>query len=172
LTGSEQYPGQIIAPRPRGEFVDRTALVCTERILRPGLRNARDEAVLRDLDAQARELAVAATSTREDLADHTWVVETFYPGAQVAWKIAFAAKNALMAQGASVSDRVPMLAAGDIAVLTRMSPAEAYPAACKRYHELGSLGEGDALLAVVSRHPRETTLHAGLCVAGGWTWLR
>ena len=77
-----------------------------------------------------------------------------------------------MAQGASVSDRVPTLAAGDIDVITRMSAEDAYPAACQRYYSLGSLKEDDVLLAVVRLDSRETALHAGLCDRGQWRWLR
>jgi hypothetical protein len=71
-----------------------------------------------------------------------------------------------------VSDRVPLLSAEDVNVLTRMHPDAAYPAACQRYAATGALGPGEALLAIVRRDPRETVLHAGLCVDGGWAWLK
>ncbi len=170
--GSRRHPGEIIASRPRGDFVHRRAVVCAERLAKPGLRPARDEAILADLDDRATELAAAAASLRPDLKERTWLVETYYPSAQVSSKLAFATKNALMLQGLSVSDRTPVLGAGDVGVLTRMSPDKAYPAACERYYAIGSLGEDDALLAVVSRDRRETTLHAGLCTRGQWIWLR
>ena len=57
-------------------------------------------------------------------------------------------------------------------VITRMAPDQAYPTACRRWFDTGSLDDGDALLAVVTRDPRETDLHAGLCASGTWTWLR
>lgn len=164
-------PGLVTPERPRGDYMERSVVLCTQRVLRAGLRSDRDEAVLSDLDVRADELAAAA-ATRPDLADRTWLVETFYPSAQVSSKLSFAAKNALMGQGLAVSDRVPTLAVGDVAVLTRMSPAEAYPAACQRWAANGGLGAGDALLAVVSRDPRETALHAGVCADGVWTWVR
>jgi len=169
--GAERRPGQIIAAKPRGDFVERSVVVCAERLVRPGVRPPRDEAILAELDARSAEFA-AATSGRPDLEDHTWLVEAYYPSAQVSAKISFAAKNALMGQGRSVSDRTPILAADDILVITRMAPKDAYPAACQRYFANGSLGDNDALLAVVSRDPQETMLHAGLCTSGVWTWLK
>lgn len=170
--GTRRYPGQIVAAPPRGEDNERTVVVCNERLTRHGLRPERDEAILSTLDASATDLASAAGSMRPDLRDRTWLVEAYYPNAPVAAKISFAAKNALMRGGLSVSDRTPTLAVGDITVLTRMTPDEAFPAACQRLHATGNLGEGDALLAIVSRDPRETILHAGLCTDGAWTWLK
>lgn len=170
--GTRSRPGLVRPTNPRGDFVERSVVICTDLAMRPGLRSARDEAILSDLDVRASELATAAVALWPELDAKTWLVETFYPNAQVATKIAFAAKNALMEQGVQVSDRLVTLAVGDIAVLTRMSPSDAYPAACERYHALGSLRPDDVLLALVYRDPRETQLHGGLCVAGRWTWLR
>lgn len=169
---SRLRPGLVVPERPRGDFMERSVVLCTQRALRSGLRAERDEAILSDLDVRASEIATAVAATRPDLAARTWLVEAFYPEATVQSKLAFAAKNALMSQGLPVSDRSPTLAVGDVAVLTRMSPAEAYPAACRRYTDQGGLREGDALLAVVSRDPRETALHAGVCADGAWVWIR
>lgn len=169
---SRRYPGQIEAPKPRGEYMERAAVVCRERLLRPGVRPARDEAILSSLQATTVALAENAASVRPDLQGSTWLVEAYYPSGPVAGKISFAAKNVLMGRGLAVSDRTPVLNAADIDVITRMSPDEAYPAACRRYYQSGTLGEGDALLAVISRDRRETALHAGLCTLGEWTWLR
>lgn len=171
-TASARYPGQIVTPGSRDSYTDRSTVVCRERLMRPGLRTARDEAILSTLDAKVNELAITAGSLRPDLADQTWLVEAYYPSAPVSAKIAFATKNALVGRGLRVSDRAPTLAAGDIDVITRMSPSEAYPAACQRYLATGSLGEDDVLLAIVSRDPRETILHAGLCTRGQWSWLK
>lgn len=168
---SRRYPGEVQRTRPRGEFLERSALVCTERLMRPGLRGARDEAILSTLEPLVTELT-AAGDLRPELATRTVLVEAHYPSAQVSAKLAFATKNALVGKGLRVSDRTPTLSAGDVNVLTRMPPEESYAAACRRYWDNGSLGAGDALLAVVSRDPRETTLHAGLCADGHWTWLR
>lgn len=164
-------PGAVRPDKPRGDYVERDAVICTERLVRPGLRKSRDEAVLGNLDERAARLAATAHGSRPDLHDRTWLVEVFYPNIQVSSKLSFATKNALMHQGLGVSDRLMGLAAGDVDVLTRMSPYEAYPAACTRYEQTGSLGEGDVLLAVVSLDPRETQLHAGLCDGGQWSWL-
>jgi hypothetical protein len=170
--GVRTHPGEISPERPRGDYLRRGVLLCQERFLDPGVRDVRDEAILGRLEATASEMAVAALATGANPARETWHVEVFYPSAQVSTKLSFATKNALAARGARVSDRTPVLAAGDIEVVTRMRPDQAYPTACRRYFELGSLGEGDTLLAVVSLDERETIVHAGLCSAGGWRWLR
>jgi hypothetical protein len=166
------HPGEVAAPGPRGDLYPRSALVCTGRFMRLGLRSNKDEAILSALDQRTRELALAADSLRPNLEGSTWLVEAYYPGNQMASKIAFATKNALVAQGLRVSDRTPILAVGDIQVITRMAPDDAYPAACRRYFDNGSLGPDDVLLGVISRDRRETVLHAGICTRGQWTWLR
>lgn len=169
---ARRYPGQVEPDRPRGEFLQRSALVCTQRLMRPGLRDDRDEAILADLGPLVTDLTTGAGDIFPELSTRTWLVEAYYPSTQVAAKLAFAAKNELVARGLRVSDRAPTLNAADVDVVTRMAPQQAYPAACRRYRENGSLGAGDVLLAVVSRDPRETTLHAGLCTDGEWAWLR
>jgi len=169
--GHERYPGRIRAPAPRGDYVERGAVVCQERLFREGLRPPQDEAILSSLEARVAALARAAGALRPDLAGRTWLVEVHYPSAPVSSKIDFAAKNALMLEGLAVSDRAPRLAVGDVRVLTPMPPERAYPAACRRWADNGSLGGGDALLAVLLRDPRETALHAGICDGGQWTWV-
>ena len=171
-TANERYPGRISTPRSRGDFADRSVVICAEDLVRPGLRPAADEAILSTLDDRANELSIVAEALRPDLEGRTWLVEAFYPSAVVGAKITFATKNALMARGLSVSDRAPTLAADDVDIIGRLPPDEAYPAACGRYFATGSLGPDDVLLAVVSRDRRETILHAGLCDRGHWTWLK
>ncbi len=170
-SASRRYPGEVQPPRPRGEYVERSALVCTERLMRPGLREKRDEAILSTLEPLVTELT-AAGDLHPELAARTWLVEAHYPSAPVSAKLSFATKNALVGKGLRVSDRTPTLSAGDLDVITRMPPEEAYTAACRRYWDNGSLGANDTLLAVVSRDPRETILHAGLCTDGRWSWLK
>jgi len=170
--GSQQYPGRIKPEPPRGDFIDKRAVICRERLMRAGLRDTRDEAVLSTLRTQTAELAAAAVAQRPDLGARSWLVEAYYPSVQVSGKIRFSTADALVSQGVPVSDRTPVLAAGDIDVITRMAPQQAYPAACARYAATGSLGEDDVLLAVMVRDPRETILHAGLCEGGRWSWLR
>lgn len=169
--GNSQRPGQVPVSPPRGDYIERSAMLCTERLMPAGRRAPRDEAVLSDLEGITAELASAAAGRRPDLAGRTWLVESFYPSVPVAAKLSFATRSALMRQGLSVSERTPRLGAGDVDVLTRLDPRDAYPAACLRYAATGALGAGEALLAVVSRDPRETILHGGLCVDGQWTWL-
>jgi hypothetical protein len=170
--GSDRYPGRIVVSESRAAPDDQTVVICQERLARPGLRAPRDEAVLSSLQTLATEIAVAAATSRPDLRERTWLVESFTPSQPVAAKVSFATKNALMGQGVRVSDRTPKLGAGDVDVLVRLPPFEAYPAACRRWFATGGLGEGDALLAVVNLDPRETVLHAGVCTGGGWTWLQ
>ncbi len=171
-TGSQRYPGVIDPESPRGAYVERSVVICKERVMRPGLRSARDEAFLLSLQEQATALATAAATLRPELLERTWLVETHFPSSQVAAKISFATKNALVVQGLAVSDRTPVLGADDVDVITRMAPQQAYRAACQRYTATGGLAGDDALLAVVQLDPRETILHAGICLDGGWEWLR
>lgn len=171
-TGSQRYPGVIQPPRPRGDYVERSQVVCRQRIVRAGLRAPADEAILSTLEASTVDLAETVVSLRPDLEGSTWLVEAYHPSGPVAAKVAFATKNVLVGRGLTVTDRTPTLGAGDVDVITRMPPDEAYRTACRRYHDTGSLREGDALLAIVHRDRRETVLHAGLCVGGAWTWLR
>jgi hypothetical protein len=170
--GSRRYPGLIRPNAPRGEYVERSAVVCRERLMVPGSRGDQDEAILSTLDDRAANIADLASSLHPELSERMWLVETHYSDAAVSAKIGFATKNALVSQGLSVSDRTPRLAVGDVTVLTRMAPSDAWSTACQRYIANDSIGENDALLAVVIRDPRETVLHAGLCTTGGWTWLQ
>lgn len=169
---ARERPGLVRTPRPRGGFGERTYVVCTEALLPPDARHPRDAAVLERVGEMTEELASVAAATWPDLSERSWLVEVYYPNAQVSPKIAFATKDALVRKGLRVSDRTPLLAAGDVEVLTRMPPSQAYPAACARYARTGSLGADDALLAVLVRDPRETILHGGVCADGTWTWLR
>jgi hypothetical protein len=146
------------------------ALLCATRIMRLGERPARDEAILTTLRQTVGEITQLASALHPE--ELTWHVDAFYPDAAVAAKIAVAARTDLAERGRRVSDRVPVLAAGDIAVLGRLSPREAYPLACARYLAHQALGAQDAFLGVMIVDPRETTLHAGLCLRGEWRWLR
>jgi hypothetical protein len=162
-------PGALRPPEPRGDQLPRDQVTCRERLLRPGLRADRDEAILQDLADQSTGFAARAQGA--EMPDHTWLVEVFDPSPAVAAKLGFATKSALVGQGLRVSDRIPAFAIGDLEVLTRMAPADAWPAACTRLRATGSLRPDDALLALVSLDPRATVLHAGLCAGGGWRWL-
>jgi hypothetical protein len=165
------HPGQVPDLPARDLAGARAdALVCATRIMSHGERPARDEAILSTLRQTVGAITQLASSvTTEEV---TWHVDAFYPDQAVAAKIAVAARTDLAERGRRVSDRVPLLAAGDIALLSTMPPREAYPLACARYRDHQSLGEGDAFLALMIVDPRETTLHAGLCLRGDWKWLR
>jgi len=165
------HPGRV-APPEAEEDGQVEVVVCRERLMRDGLRSPGDEAVLRRLDDLADELVAASEPYHQPLRERTWLVEVFYPDPTVAGKLSFAVKDDLLQAGLQVSDRVPLLSAEDVIVLTHMHPDQAYPAACQRYHQSGGLGPGEALLAVIQRDRRETVLHAGICVDGGWAWLK
>ncbi len=163
------HPGLLEDARPRGDYADRRAMECNEVIFGEDEQRPRDRAVLGTLNATTHAIArqVATTSPRR-----VWLVESHYPDAQVASKIAFATKTALAEHGLNVSDRIPPLAVGDIDVISRMPPPRAHAVACRRYFADGKLGDGDAVLGVGLLDRRETDLHAGTCIDGRWTWLR
>ena len=165
------YPGLV--PPPAGRTLagtSRDAMICRRRFVRLGERPARDEVILATLRRTAGDIVQAASA--QVSRPVTWHVDAFYPDVAVATKIAVATKTELAERGQRVSDRVPVLAAGDVAVLSRMEPTRAFPAACARYVAEGVVGKDDAFIAVVLVDPRETQLHAGLCVDGAWKWFR
>ena len=168
---ARQYPGRLPPPTAEEDGLVEV-VVCTERALRDGLRSPGEEAILRRLDASVEEWVQVSEPYVPELREHRWLVEVFTPSPEVASKVSFALKNELLTSGRMVSDRVPLLSAEDVEVLSRMHPDIAYPYACQRYAETGALQPDDVLLAVVRRDPRETILHAGLCVEGGWAWLK
>ncbi|HKU71349.1 MAG TPA: hypothetical protein VJQ51_10950, partial [Burkholderiales bacterium] len=142
-----RFPGTTAPANPRGDFALRKTLACAPRIMARGERPDRDERLLGELQAQAvglvqRALARGAGSVR------VWQVEAFYPDAQIAQKVAFAVKVALMERQQRVSDRRVPLAAGDILVLGVTAPEQAAPLACARYKAEGSLQDGHAALMI------------------------
>lgn len=170
IDAHRRFPGTVSEPAPRGTYIETDAMACRARIMEDGDRPPRDEAILQDLSVSAAEIVEAALVASDRNA--TWLVEAFYPDLSVGTKIAFATKTALAERGRRVSDRAPLLAAGDLLVLGRMTPLEAYPIACARYAALGSLVDGEVLLAPILTDLRATILHAGVCSDGTWRWLR
>ena len=164
------YPGTVPEVPPRGTYANTDALTCTTRIMNGGERPARDEAILTSLRVMVGEITQLASALAPDQA--TWHVDAFYPRAEVAQKISVAARTNLAERGYRVSDRVPVLAAGDIAVLSRLPADRAYPLACARYFKQNALTGSDAFLGLMIIDERETDLHAGLCLQGKWKWLR
>lgn len=166
-----RYPGAVSESPPRGSFIQNTqALACTRRIFALGERPGREEAILSNLSEAVSELAAAADDP--SLAGATWLVDAFYPDQTVAGKLSFATKVALAGRGRSVSDRVPVLAAGDLLVLGTLPPTRAYPLACQRYWAEGSLTDSEVLLGVVLIDEYETILHTGVCHLGVWRWVQ
>jgi len=166
-----QLPGRVAPAKPSG-VTEPEALVCRGRLLRPGLRDSRDEAVLRELESKVSAVASQVASVRADLSGRTWLVEAFYPNPAVGTKISFALKSALMRESLLVSDRLPLLSATDLEIITRLPPNEAYDVACHRWHTTGQLLPSDVLIAQIVRDRRETNLHTGLCIDGRWSWVR
>lgn len=167
----ERFPVAVPPSSPRGTtFVERDAVVCRPMMVRAGLRDARDELVLSSLHAElpaaARgALAAAPAATR-------WFVDAHYPDLRVAAKVQTASAVALRELGASVHLQAPLPAAGDVEVFHSLPIEEKLPFACARMWREGSLGDDDALLSVALLRERETLLHAGVCQAGRWRWLR
>jgi hypothetical protein len=166
----EQMPGLIRETQPRKFLPDIEVLSCHHRFIDEGERPARDEAILGHLSSEIRTITRAAERTLE--AATLWHVDAYYPNEEVASKIAVAARVELMERGHHVSDSVPLLAAGDLAVLARMPAATSYATACRRYFDEGALSNNDALLAVMIVDARETQLHAGICQHAHWRWLQ
>ena len=147
------------------------SIVCTERLLRLGVRRAQDEAMLTSLDQRAARIARAVSQSQGVANARTWRVEVFYPDPNVAYKVDFAVKEALVRHGLRVSDQSVSLSATDVRALAALEPARAYPAACAHYAQTGTLPMSQPLLAVVALTDHDTDLHAGVCDAGQWTWL-
>lgn len=166
----ELYPDQVPEVPPRGASVNTDVLTCKRRIMRLGERSARDELILSSLRQTVDQIIQVASALHPG--EVTWHVDAFYPEPTVAAKISVAARTTLAERGRKVSDRVPVLAAGDIAVLGRMPATEAYKLACARYFAQRVLAEQDAFLGLMIVDPREAQLHAGLCVRGEWRWLQ
>jgi hypothetical protein len=166
----ERFPGQVPEPPARGTWATTDVLACTRRFMRIGERPARDEAILSSLRQMVGDITQTASALEEG--ELTWHVDAFYPEPTVAAKISVAARTGLVERGRKVSDRVPVLAAGDLAVLWKLPPHQAYPLACERYFAQGVLTERDVFLGMMIVDPRETQLHAGLCVRGEWKWLQ
>ena len=167
----DRFPGVVPEPPPRlSNHGVRDALVCNRRLIDWGDRDGRDEAILSTLRTDVDELVRLAASAAPE--QTTWYVDSFYPQPQVAQKIAIAARVSLVERGHAVSDQVPLLAAGDIAVLARTGPANAYRIACKRYFTESVLQHGEAFLGLMIVDGRESMLHAGVCLDGEWRWLQ
>lgn len=165
-----RFPGQV-PPPPGKEIAGATndVLVCSKRYLETGERQARDEAILTSLSQQVTELTESAGALAPPGA--RWHVDAFYPSLPVAQKIAVAARTTLAERGLEVSDRVPLLAAGDVSVLAALHPTEAYPLGCARAFATEVLSGDDVFLGLMIVDPKETILHGGLCVRGEWRWL-
>jgi hypothetical protein len=166
----ERHPERVPEASPRGSHAVTDALACSPRLLRAGERPARDEALLSTLRRSVSELSQVAAALAPP--DCLWHVDAFELDPAVSAKIAVAARTELAERGYRVSDRVPVLAAGDLSVLATLPAAQAYPFACARYFAQASLAGSDAFLGLMVLDAREAQLHGGLCVRGAWRWLR
>jgi hypothetical protein len=165
-----RFPGQVPQPPGRliaGDNVD--VLTCSTTYLQPDERPARDEAILSTLTSQVTGLTETASALVDSGA--VWHVDAFYPSLAVAQKVAVAARTLLAERGLPVSDRVPTLAAGDVAVLATLPPSDVYRIACARSYSTAVMGEGDVFLGLMIVDAKETILHGGVCQRGEWRWL-
>jgi hypothetical protein len=167
--GHQLYPGVVPDLPPRGAYWTTDAIVCGARIVKLNERPAQDEAVLTTLSQSVGELTRLATGAAPP--DTLWHVEAFYPQMSVAQKIAIAARVDLAEHGFRVSDRVPVVAAGDVAVLKRVTGDKFFHVLCRRYFAENGLHEGDGFLGITPLFAIETQLHAGVCLSGKWRWL-
>jgi hypothetical protein len=167
---NEREPARVPQAPPRGARTPSDVLVCKRRYLSPGERPARDEAILSTLRSEVSAIVQAASA--QGAPSTVWHVDAFYPEPSVARKIAVAARTELAERGLKVSDRVPVLAAGDLSVLGHLAPKEQYPLACARAFAEGALSPPEAFLGVMIVDGREGQLHAGACRNGQWRWLR
>ncbi len=167
----QQFPGDVPPLAPRGMAEEVTeALVCEPRFVPLTDRDPRDEAVLSSLRASVGAIAQLASALNPG--EVLWHVDAFYPEQAVAAKISMAAKTELFERGRKVSDRVPMLAAGDVSVLSHLAPRQQYAVACARYFSQHVLTERDVFLGLMLVDARETQLHAGVCQNGKWRWVQ
>lgn len=167
----QRFPSEVPENTVRELATGETdALVCETDVMSAGERNNRDEAILRALTSSTAELTELASATVTKPV--TWYVDTLYPNQRVAQKVSVAARVELAERGRSVSDRVPVLAAGDIEVLSHLKVHDAFVLACTRAYAEKTLSDSDVLLAFSIVDVRETSLHAGLCQRGTWRWLQ
>ncbi|HEY1099051.1 MAG TPA: hypothetical protein VGF99_08980 [Myxococcota bacterium] len=154
------------------------AVVCHRRIVRDGLRDDRDEAVLAsmtsDIDAIVAQASAytSSSSSSPSPATSRVIVDAFYPSLPMQGKIRSAALSAFAEAGLTTSTSLPLLAADDIAILGQLNVADALPLACQRLRAEGSLADGDTFVGIALLRPQETQLHGGICQAGVWRWLR
>ncbi len=167
-----RYPVRVPEPPSKaiGNVID--AMACERLYMREHERPPRDELVLTTLRRETDAIVAAALAGIPSGENVVWHVDAFYPEQNVAAKVAVAAKTQMAERGLTVSDRVPLLAAGDIAVLGRLPPQDAYRMACARYAAQGVLADDHVFLNLMIVDARESQLHAGFCRRGEWTWLR
>jgi len=167
----KRYPGSVPATSARGQvFYDIDALVCSRRYVDDDQRLPRDELLLRSLSSDVDELVGIASKQGGDVVK--WTVDAFHPDPVMVRKIATAAKTSLAERGLQVSDRPPLLTAGDVEVLRSMHMQQALPVACKRMQDTGVLDDDTAFVSVALLHEYESALHVGLCHQGRFKWLR
>src|SRR4051812_22413839 len=105
----ELYPEKVPETAPRSGNLSRIdALVCRQRLMRPGERSPRDEVILSSLGQIVGEITGVAGALGSN--DTVWHVDAFYPDARVASKISVAARTSLAESRHQVSDAVPLLA--------------------------------------------------------------
>ena len=166
-----RFPADVPATAMRtSTIMELDALVCARRLVPWGTLHPRDEVILSNLSAEVAAIVggvVGAVPVGSRV-----VVDVWYPSPQVAQKIAIATRQSVADTGHRVSNLAPLLAAGDVEVISALPPADALPVACARLFAEQTLTGTDAFVGVALLRDNETQLHAGLCQKGRWVWLR
>ena len=167
----KRFPAEVPATAMRtSTMMELDALVCARRVVPWGTLHPRDEVILSTLSTEVSAI-VGGVAGAVPVGSRV-VVDVSYPSPQVAQKIAIATRQSLADAGHRVSNLAPLLAAGDVEVLSALTPAEALPVGCARLFAEETLTGTDAFVGVALLRDNETQLHAGLCQKGRWQWLR
>jgi hypothetical protein len=172
-----RYPAEVpVTPMKLGTLVTRDAVVCRRMVVPWRDRPTRDGVLLAALGTETTQIAGAVVGALESAGDahpRTRVfVDAFHPDARMAQKIARASRHALAERGLMTMDLAPLVAAADVDVMADLSFEKALAVGCARLRAEGTLGDDDVLVGVALLREQETTLHAGLCRQGRWSWLR
>ena len=172
-----RYPATVPATSMKlGTLVTRDAMVCRRMIVPWSERAHREGALLASLSDEAAHMASAVVSAVSGAVDGQRTtrvfVDAFHPDPRMAHKIARASRHALAERGVQTLDLPPLLAAADVDVVATLPLEKAIAVGCARLHAEGTLSPDDVWVGVALLREHETTLHAGLCRQGRWSWLR
>ena len=168
-----RHPAEVPAtPMKTSTMMTTDALVCRRMVVPWDDRPGRDGVILALLSEESAAMAGAVVGAVGDVRGGRVAVDVFHPDPRLSQKIAIASRQALAERGLPMSGLAPLLAAGDVDVLTGIPLERALPVGCARLFAEGTLQASDAFIGVALLREDETTLHAGLCREGRWRWLR